>query len=244
MSGGGTPGGAELAALAGLGEYFTLPVLTGTVPDTEWCSLADLFADTVLTDHVRRTHAAMTTASGCPPQQIPVRVAASSFQLGVAARLLSPVIGAALCFGAVPVLDRHSLRWQPSLTHTPRFAVAGPDWADTGAADAIAATVVPALIDVGAHLDRLFSLSTRVTLGNIASAANGAVTVLGMSRPELLVAGRDLIRALLHTAALAGSGSFTGDRFTRRSCCLYYQVPRSGLCGDCVLVTSQPGGAD
>jgi ferric iron reductase protein FhuF len=42
---------------------------------------------------------------------------------------------------------------------------------------------------------------------------------------------------------LAGTGSFTGDRFTRRSCCLYYQAPRSGLCGDCVLVTSQPADA-
>jgi hypothetical protein len=113
----------------------------------------------------------------------------------------------------------------------------------TGSADVIAATVVPALAELGGHLDRLFALSTRVTLGNLASAANGAVTVLGMTRPALLAPGRALVRALVAAGPLAGTGSFTGDRFTRRSCCLYYQAPRSGLCGDCVLVTSQPADA-
>lgn len=239
----GAPDGAGLADLAGFGEYFALPVLSDTVPDTEWHALASLFTDAALTDHVRRTHTAMATAAGCAPEELPLRVAASSFQLGVAARLLSPVIGAALCFGAIPVLDRRSVYWQPTHGHTPRFAVAGPRWVGTGSADVIAATVVPALAELGGHLDRLFALSTRVTLGNLASAANGAVTVLGMTRPALLAPGRALVRALVAAGPLAGTGSFTGDRFTRRSCCLYYQAPRSGLCGDCVLVTSQPADA-
>ncbi|MCX2712025.1 (2Fe-2S)-binding protein [Mycolicibacterium sp. J2] len=244
MSGGGTSGGAELAQLAALGEYFALPVLANVDPDTEWQCLPALFTDATLTDHVRRTHAAMTAAAECSPQRIPVRVAASSFQLGVAARLLSPVIGAALCLGAVPLLDLYSVRWCPSHGHTPRFAVTGPEWAGTNSAGTISATVVSALLALGDHLDRLFALSTQVSRGNIASAANGAVTVLGMTRPDLLVSGRALIQELVHTGALAGTGSFIGDRFTRRSCCLYYQVPRSGLCGDCVLAASQPGGAD
>ncbi|MHA3023463.1 (2Fe-2S)-binding protein [Mycobacterium sp. BMJ-28] len=233
-----------LTELAGLGEYFALPLAQGP----EWHSVAELLAAKALDAHVGRTRAAMAAAAGCPAGAVALRVAASSFQLGVAARLLSPVIGAAVRFGALPVLDRQSLRWRPSGGHTMRFAVADPEWlaATTApaAAGIIAESVVPVLTDLGARLRDLSSLSARITLGNIASAANGAVTVLAISRPELQTPGRGLVQALLHTAALAGTGSFIEDRFRRRSCCLYYQAPRSGLCGDCVLTapaTSQPG---
>ena len=234
-----------LAELAGLGEYFALSIADGN----EWRSLAELFTDEVLTGHVDRTRTAMATAAGCAVERVPVRVAASSFQLGVAARLLSPAVGSALCLGIVPVLDHHAVRWAPSVGHAPRFAVTGPDWVEVttqrAAADAIATSVLPALTALGTRLDTLVSLSSQVTLGNLGSAANGAVTVLAMSRPALLEPGRALIRTLLDTAPLSGTGFFAGDQFHRRSCCLYYQAPRSGLCGDCVLAlpaASQRGG--
>lgn len=38
------------------------------------------------------------------------------------------------------------------------------------------------------------------------------------------------------TARLRGTAEFAGGRFRRRSCCLFYQVPGGGYCGDCVLV--------
>lgn len=225
-----------LAELARLGEYFALqPAL----PGSETHDLTDLFAEPALTDHIRRTRAAMAAAADCDPGRIPVRVAASSFQLGVAARLLSPVMGAALCFGAVPVLDQRALRWQPSPGHTPRIVVADPDWVavptEPAAARVIAASVLSALADLRTRLHALASLSPAITLGNLASAANGAVTVLALSRPELAPAGRSLVAALLDREPLAGTGRFLDGRFTRRSCCLYYQAPGGGLCGDCVL---------
>lgn len=235
-----------LAELAGLGEYFALRVADGD----EWHCLADLFTDQSVTRQVARMRTAMAESAGCAVERVPVRVAASSFQLGVAARLLSPVIGSVLCFRAVPVLDHRSARWRPSAGAAPQFAVTGPVWVgvttDRAAADVIATSVLAALTGLGARLDALMSLSSQVTLGNLASAANGAVTVLAMSRPELRVPGRALVRALLDTAPLSGTGTFTADQFRRRSCCLYYQAPSSGLCGDCVLAvaaTSQPGAA-
>ncbi len=234
-----------LAELAGLGEFFALGVADGD----EWHSLAELYSDEELAAYVDRTRTAMAVSAGCAVERVPVRVAASSFQLSVAARLLSPAIGSALCLGVVPVLDLGSVRWRPSTGHTPRFAVDGPDWVEAteehAAADIIAVSALAVLTVLGARLDALSSLSSQITLGNLSSAANGAVTVLAMSRPALRTPGRALIRALLDTAPLSGTGFFAGDQFHRRSCCLYYQAPNSGLCGDCVLAlpaTSQRGG--
>ena len=236
-------GAGDLAALAEFGEYFALPVATA---DGQWRPLPELFDEPMLSEHVRRTRAAMAGHAGCALTRVPIRVAASSFQLGVAARLLSPVIAAALCFDAVPRLDNASLRWQLSANHAPRFAVVPPQWSiaptPPAAARLIADSVVGVLTDLGAHLHTLTSLSAQITRGNITSAANGAVTVLALSRPQCDAAGRMLVRALLDTEALTGTGAFVDGRFRRRSCCLYYRAPRSGLCGDCVL-TAAPASA-
>lgn len=228
-------GAGYLAELAALGGYFGLDVDTAG----QGRCLPEFFTDAVIGDQVRRTRAAVAASVGCGPADIPIRMAASSFQLGVAARLLSPVIGAALCLGAVPVLDMRSLRWIPADGHAPRFAVAGPTWtpADTTiSAQLISASVVAVLTELGTRLHTLVALSPRVTLGNLSSAANGAVTVLAMSRPGLEASGRALVRALLDIEPLAGTGDFVDGRFRRNSCCLYYQAPKAGLCGDCVLV--------
>ena len=86
------------------------------------------------------------------------------------------------------------------------------------------------------------SLSTHVTRGNVISAANGAVSAMAMSRPELEPPGRELVRALLSTETLSGTGRFIGERFVRHSCCLFYRAPGNGLCLDCVLA-APPGSA-
>lgn len=226
---------SHLADLSELGGYFALPVQ----PASESRCLSEFFEDAVLTGYVHRTRAAIAASADCPPDRIPVRMAASSFQLGVAARLLSPVIGGALCLGAVPLLDRESVRWLPTDGHAPQFAVADPAWQTVEAgtsAEVIAASVIPVLTELGARLNTLVSLSARITLGNLTSATNGAVTVLALSRPQLERPGRELVGALLASGPLRGTGSFVAGMFRRQSCCLYYQAPRSGLCGDCVLV--------
>ncbi len=233
---------ALAAKTAEIGEYFALPDAVGD----DWRALPRLFDDATVNDFVARTRAAIAASTQCAPGEIPLRLAASSFQLGVTARLLSPAVGAAACFGAVPALDRRSLRWRPTSTHVPRFAVADADWFEAPtprrAADLIAGSLLTeVLAPLNDTLHTLTSLSPQVTWGNVISAANGAVTVLSMSRPHHEGAGRALVRALADTGPLIGTATFTDGRFVRRSCCLFYQAPGSGLCGDCVLVKEDSG---
>ncbi|CAA0129402.1 Uncharacterised protein [Mycolicibacterium vanbaalenii] len=224
------------AEIAGLGEYFVLPAQD----DGEWRALPKLLDETVLRDLVERTRAAIADSVGCGRSEIPVKSAASSFQLGITARLLSPAVGAASCFGVVPSLGPESLTWRPTPKHVPHFAATDIDWVDAAtparAATLIADSLVRGVLGpLNAALDGLVSLPPQVSWGNVISAANGAVTVLSMSQPHRESAGRDLVRALLDTELLTGTATYAHGRFVRRSCCLFYLAPRSGLCGDCVL---------
>jgi ferric iron reductase protein FhuF len=100
----------------------------------------------------------------------------------------------------------------------------------------VVATILGPLHDA---LSAATALSSQVTRGNAISAANGAVTVLAMSRPECEPRGRAIVRALMDTEHLMGTGSFVGEKLVRRSCCLYYLAPGAGLCADCVLASGR-----
>ncbi|MCV7227373.1 (2Fe-2S)-binding protein [Mycolicibacterium komossense] len=228
-----------LASTAEIGEYFSLP----RVEDDTWRPLAQLFDDATLKDYVERTRLAIATSSHCEPDDISTKLAASSFQLGIAARLLSPVVGAAACFGAVPILDNRSLVWRPTSRHHAQFAVTEVNWVRAANPERAAALISESVMNgvlglLNSRLKALVSLSPQVAWGNVISSANGAVTVLAISRPEHEDAGRALVRALLRIEPLVETGDFEGGTFVRRSCCLFYQAPRSGLCGDCVLTMS------
>jgi hypothetical protein len=193
-----------------------------------WALAADLYA--------AGADAFLARAGGAPGGA-EARVAASIAQLGYAARLWSPVVGAALLGGVVPDLDglRISLRpaslgiGQPSGWHADDI---------TGLAELSYRTVV-----VG-HLEPLArALSGRVAAGllwgNAASALAGALGVLASARPGLREPASALAAALLASGRLAGTGDLgvtgSGLGFRRRSCCLYYRLPGGGLCGDCCL---------
>ena len=232
-------GTALLAKTAELGEYFAL----ASPDDDEWQELPLLFEGPRLLDFVKRTQHAIAASTRCDPDDIPARLAASSFQLGIAARLLSPAVGAATCFARVPLLNPTSLRWQPTSKHFPRFAATDVEWAPAAtsarAADLISGSLLAEVLrPLNDRLKSLMSLSQQVMWGNVISAANGAVTVLSMSRPQYEPSGRSLVQALLETEPLTGTGRFVHGKFVRQSCCLFYQAPRSGLCGDCVLAVS------
>jgi FhuF 2Fe-2S C-terminal domain len=227
------------AQTAELGEYFTLP----SAEEPGWRPLPQLFDDAILLEYIDLTRNAIAISSQCGAGDVPVKVAASSFQLGIAARLLSPLVGAASCFGAVPMLNNGSLLWQPTSRHHPQFAVTHLDWEPAStpaqAAGLITASAInDALGPLNDRLKVLVSLSPQVTWGNVISAVNGAVTVLAMSRPQDESTGRAVVQALLRVGPLVGTGDFERGPFVRRSCCLFYQAPRSGLCGDCVLTVS------
>ncbi|MBS1692357.1 MAG: (2Fe-2S)-binding protein [Actinobacteria bacterium] len=232
--------GRILAATAELGDYFAIR----RADSRGWHTYSQLIDPTVMSQFVDEVRSAIAGSTGASPERIPARLAASSFQLGVAARLLSPIVGSATLFGVVPLLAPDSVVWRRE-NHSPIFAMTGLDWAKTpGPADAariIAMRIAPALFgSLNEILRTTASLSPRVSWGNVVSAANGAVTVLALSHPHLERTGRSLVRALLDTERFADTGDFTRGAFTRNSCCLFYQLPGSGLCGDCVLASS-PG---
>jgi ferric iron reductase protein FhuF len=227
------------AGLAGLGEYFTLSSEFGA----KGRHITGLFEPATLSGFVDRMRAAMAVSMRCAAQDIPLRVAASSFHSGVAARLLSPAIGAAVTAGVVPELSAESVVWQNTDHHFPQFGCTGGEWLQARtaaeAARAIVFSVVREVLDpLSIALRATVALSPTVMSGNVVSAANGAVTVLAMSRPHEEARGRALIRALVETEQLGGTAGFEHGRFVRRSCCLFYLAPVGGLCGDCVLTVS------
>ncbi|WP_327298044.1 MULTISPECIES: (2Fe-2S)-binding protein [unclassified Streptomyces] len=175
-----------------------------------------------------------------------LRVAASAFQLGLASRLWSVALGAAVLAGRLPDLNPERLRvrltddgplelWLP----VPALAPQGPQ--EDHPADAVLAAVALAhLRPFHATLRARYSLSPHTLRGNAASALAGAVRVLNGRRPGVEARATALAAAVLAGEPLAGSGDFIveeglGFAFLRNNCCLYYRVPGGSLCGDCVL---------
>lgn len=222
-----------LTELSRLGGYFALPrVRPGAV------RYPQLATTEVVAPLIDATRSAIAASVRVPADAVEARVAASSFQLGVAARLLSPIIAAALCRQVIPVLGPQNLFFHAD-GHAPVFSVADVDMRaapDTASAACGISDLVPALFaPLNLVLRRVAGLSPQVSTGNLASAANGAVTVLAMTHPHVEPAGRALVGALLAQAPLADAGRIDHHIFTRRSCCLFYKVPGAGLCGDCVI---------
>lgn len=244
-----TPGdpvtAGPLQRIAALGGYFAMPVLPDPAagdPGRRWRGFRELLEPAVAHRFVSATRSAIAASTGCADARIDLRLAASSFHLGVAARLLSPVIGSTTCLSEVPLIGAETLLWRAD-GHSAELAVTGVDHEPAlsleHAAGVIGATILSTFFEpLHETLAAIFSLSPRVSRGNVISAANGAVTVLAMSQPRFEARGRTLVRALLDTPALAGSGEFRDGQFVRNSCCLFYRAPGAGLCGDCVLALS------
>lgn len=231
--------GPDLGSVARLGEFFALPPA-----DDSWLPITGLVTDAAtLRDYAARTRSAIAAGFPVEESRIPHRAAASSLHLAIAARLLSPVVGAAACFDAIPLLTSKSLFWQRSSNHRPTLGAAGVEWVSVGDPGGAARAITDSLIlevvgPFNETMRRATSLSPQVMWGNIASAANGAVTALTRLRPSAQRRGREVVRGLLVDDPLAGAAEFVDDRFVRRNCCLFYQVPGGGYCSDCVLVGS------
>lgn len=176
--------------------------------------------------------------AGGVPERAEPRVAVSIAQLGYAARLWSPVVGAALLAGVVP--DLADLRI--AATRPARLGIGEPRGWQAGDLAGLAELSYRSV--VMAHLEPLAqTLNGRVASGlfwgNAASGLAGALGVLIAARTELREPATALAGALLSVGRLAGTGELGvtagGLGFRRRSCCLYYRLPGGGLCGDCCL---------
>jgi hypothetical protein len=239
-----------LAAAAGAGPFFVLenedpPTTTGEAP--AWWPFTRLVGEhpDERGDLLPRRIAAVTEViagrAGVTPDQIDPRAAASLVHLGLAARLVSPPLAAAILGGGLLHLDVRSLHWrdvlgpvpltQPGITATP---VEADDTATIAAAtvDALATGPVAALTAAIAGT----GVSRRVLWGNVASsfaAAAGGLVRVAPDRARVVAA---VVDAVLAEAPLYGHGAYTAARtFKRSNCCLYYRVPGGGYCGDCVL---------
>jgi hypothetical protein len=171
------------------------------------------------------------------PQAEP-RVAASVIHLGYAARLWSPVLGAGLLAGLVP--DLATLEVDPDWAV--RLAPGEPrGWPATDPAQLAALCYQ---VVVTAHLEPLAAalagtVAPGLLWGNAASALIGALSVLTADRPAQRAPAAAVATALLAQGRLNNTGDLHATparlSFRRRSCCLYYRLPASGLCGDCAL---------
>ncbi len=237
-----------LAAASELGPFFALdtdvPPATSADGAPTWRPFSDLTDDA---DVTRARIAAIRTGiaerGGLPLEDVPPRAAASLAHLGLASRLISPVLGAALLRGVVP--DLRGLWWRDvlgpvplTLPHPGGTEVAGDD--PVAVADALsaqwAAGPVAALTTAIAAAG---GVSSRLLWGNVASAAAGAVKMLAAASPQHGAVALAVGNRLVAQAPLDGAGTFTGPAFRRSTCCLYYQVPGGGYCGDCVLLGRQ-----
>ncbi|HEU5271389.1 MAG TPA: (2Fe-2S)-binding protein [Jatrophihabitans sp.] len=215
-------------SLAEYGPFFTVSLHTASPhtasphtvsphtgpPLGRWRPLAELAGAPELAEWVGRVRAGL----GCDR-----RVAASVAHLGLAARLLSPVLAAAVRHRLL--LDLAACYWQPPLSSTVALSVAEPTGGISAEALAHAVAAGP-VADLTAAFGRLGSVSGRVLAGNLASAVNGAALQLG---PQSWPVAAVLL------AGVPGEDGRPGPDFRRRSCCLRYRVAGAGYCGDCVL---------
>lgn len=226
--------------VATIGPFFAAEGhLARNGPRPPWHRMAELVEDAgCLTARIHGVREALAESAGRAPDTVELRVAASVAQLGLVARLLSPVLGAALTARVVPDVTLDTVWWQPVLGGPFPLSLPLPATGEERAAHAVVDGPVRELTEaVGAAV----SVSRRVLWGNVASAINSAVTLITAARPELRYRAKPLAAALLDRPPLRGTASTTAapaSRFRRRSCCLIYRVAPGAagpVCGDCVL---------
>ncbi len=242
---------AALAAAAAAGPFFGLEPW---VPGAGWRPLRELVQDpAVLRERVADARAVIATMAGLDPVAVEERVAASVLFLGLAARLISPPLGAAVLTGVVPCLAVGDLWWRPA-RGGPWPMAAGPAGARrvgglssagqlSDAAALLAEHCVRGVIEpVAGAFAAAFRVSPLVLRGNIASALAGAAGMLAEAVPGRAEAAGKLAGAVLALDPLPGTGDLVQPDVSRprwflvrRSCCLFYRVPGGGTCGDCVL---------
>ncbi|MFF4340647.1 (2Fe-2S)-binding protein [Kitasatospora sp. NPDC001540] len=217
--------------LAALGPYFA--VRTDPSPPPGFRPLTELYgAGGPLAARIAEVGRVLGTAE--------LRVAASTAHLGLAARLWSVALGAAVTAGRVPDLAGAWFVLPPQgpfdLWVSAGGVAAGPEELERAVWDGQLAPLAAAVRAVAPVAPGLLA-------GNAASALVGAARQVG-SVPGLRAPAAALARGLLARPALAGTGAVTPPGgplgFRRASCCLYYRTPSGGLCGDCVF-TRPPG---
>lgn len=220
------------AALAGIVEFGTYFELGDAVAEPgAWRSVEALYdVGTGLLDGLVEA----TRRRLAHPER---RVAASIFQQGFAARLLSPQLGAIALYGCLPDLAPGHTVWRLCDGYRLALAVSRTrGWHATP--DALVTYLLDSsfrghLLPLERALYPIAKLPDDLLRGNVAAVV---VSGLRLLAPRLGDAWQHLARVALDHPYLRRQGTLAdGGDFVRRSCCLYYRVPGGGLCGDCPL---------
>ncbi len=171
------------------------------------------------------------------------RVAASLFFMSYTARLLSAAVAGVLLGGVLVDLRPHEWRYLPGTGLQLRLPVAS-GWRPAPGVDpdVLLAVLGDELVDgrlapVVESIRSVVPVAAGLLWGNAASSLAGALQGLaaaGVAVPRCRQVG-DVLLAL---PRLRDTGAFVGAglAFRRRSCCLFYLLPGSGKCSDCVLL--------
>jgi hypothetical protein len=210
------------------GPYFVWEPYDG---DPGWRPLADLLDPEVAASRVAIARRRLSERS-----QVGERVAASITFLGLASRLVSPLLGAAVVDGVMPVPDISRMWWRP--VDGGPLPIACRDLAGGAGTSALTELVEP-FLDV---FRQRFALSDHVLWGNVASALGGANGMIADATPAYALTSAEIVEEALARPPLLGMATLVRPSpararwfLVRRNCCLYYRVPGGGMCGDCVL---------
>ncbi|WP_246062182.1 (2Fe-2S)-binding protein [Haloactinospora alba] len=212
-----------------------------------WLPLRELWEHPgYLEERVSEVRTRLASRAGVAVSRVERRVAASIMYQGLASRLLSPTVGAALCHGVA--LDPGALRWRPEGGMLPLALVGEPPASDTfhtprvdSLAELIHQRVVQGtLAPIATALRSQVKVAPRLLWGNAASSLAGTVQALARDRPWVTDDAVVLTELLLGREPFTGLGEFdrSGEQhaFVRATCCLYYRIPGCGMCGDCALL--------
>ncbi|WP_245646682.1 (2Fe-2S)-binding protein [Microtetraspora niveoalba] len=228
-----------VADVSTVGDYFVLDI--GRV-EAGWRPFADLLTDPgLLEGRIADVAERLNTAE--------TRVAASILFQGLAARLWSPPLGAAVAHDLLIDLDPDRVHWRAVTGGPLPLRAARLDgWRirdPARGAEHLCRTVVTGLLEpLAAAFRRVVKIAPGLLWGNAASALAGTVHALARVRPGLGGAAVALGRELLEMGPLRGTGELAEPApghpfFVRRGCCLYYRLPGGGKCGDCALITAE-----
>lgn len=136
-----------------------------------WTALADFLETPAVRARVAATRAALGDG--------PLRAAASVEFLGLAARLVSPVLVSLIRTGTAPALALDTVWCRPVTPGPMRLAFTASDRTRSLDRAVVEPVVMPALEAYAST----FAVSRKVLLGNVASARNGAALQLGGGDP-------------------------------------------------------------
>jgi ferric iron reductase protein FhuF len=229
-----------LAAAARLGPYFAWQPWDD---EPGWRPLAELRDADVLAERVETGRQTLMRMSGLGRDEIGEREVASITFLGLASRLLSPLLAAVALDGVLPIPEPERMWWRPVDGGPVPIAYQGLVALEDHPATTLTRTAIRGLVEpiLETFRDR-FTLSPQVLWGNVSSALGGAAGMIADNAPghaeraAVVVEQTLALEPLRHSAELVRPDPERARWFlVRRNCCLYYRIPGGGTCGDCVL---------